>query len=166
MKIIFRKGVLYIFLILNFLLVNISNAQYPITTSAINFEVVVEDSIDTGIEGGKLDFGNILKNSNQLQTARGNIRFKTSLDKKMSITATFRDGEEAGEYIKFKLFKDGGNSGDSLNVYLQKIEKVILLKDEDKIPIMGEIREVGNIPLGRYEKTIKVDLNVSPVSPI
>lgn len=166
MKVILRKGVLCSFIILNFLLISTLNAQYPTTDVELNFEVIVEDSIDVGIEGAKLDFGNILKNSKQLQIAKGNIRFKTTYDKKMSITATFRDGQIEGDYTKFELFKDGGNTGDTLDVYLHNVEKFILLKGEDTLPIIGEIREVGNITLGKYEKTIKVDLNISPVSPI
>lgn len=166
MKVILRKGVLCSFVILNFLIINTSNAQYPTTRTTLDFEVTVEDSIDVGIEGAKLDFGNILKNSKQLQIAKGNIRLKTSADKEMSVTAAFRDGQLDGDYTKFELFKDGGTTGDALNVHIRNVEKFILLKGEDLIPITGEIREVGNITLGKYEKTIKVDLNISPVSPI
>lgn len=166
MKVMLRKGVLGSFIVLNFLIINTSNAQYPTTRTTLDFEVTVEDSIDVGIEGAKLDFGNILKNSKDLQIAKGNIRLKTSADKKMSVTAAFRDGQVDGDYTKFELFKDGGTTGDALDVHIRNVEKFILLKGEDLIPITGEIREVRNITLGKYEKTIKVDLNISPVSPI
>lgn len=135
----------------------------PTATAEIEFELEVTDTVK--VEPVYLDFGNILKNSNTLNTAQSYFNLSAGFKQDMLITTTYSEGVQVGEYTKIDVPKQGGKSTDKLDVYLYNIKDRVLSSGEYKIPIIGEIREVGDIELGKYEKTIKMDVIITPISP-
>ncbi|MGL5208440.1 hypothetical protein [Cetobacterium sp.] len=135
----------------------------PTATAEIEFELEVTDTVK--VEPVYLDFGNILKNSNTLNTAQSYFNLSTGFKQDMLITTTYNEGVQVGEYTKIDVPKQGGKPTDKLDVYLYNIKDRVLSSGDYKIPIIGEIREVGDIELGKYEKTIKMDVIITPISP-
>ncbi len=154
-------------IILNFLFCMntfIMAQKIPIATAEIEFELEVTDTVK--VEPVYLDFGNILKNSNNLNTAQSYFNLSAGVKQDMLISTTYSEGIQEGEYTKIEVQKQGGKPTDKLDVYLYNIKNNILTSGDYKIPIIGEIREVGDIELGKYEKTIKMDVMITPISPI
>lgn len=156
-------------IILNFIIVNIiygvNSVNLPITTENIEFELEVLDTVK--VEPVFLDFGNILKNSNVLQTKVTYFNLAGAYKQDMLLTTKYSEGTVEGEYTKIQVLKKkSGIAADVLDVYLYNINSRILTTGEYKIPIIGEIREVKDIGLGEYEKTIRMDVELQPISPI
>lgn len=138
--------------------------QEPVAKEDIIFEVQVTEA--TSVEAAELNFGNILKNSNQVQTARSSFNLKTSYSEDMLVSTSYRNTQEVGDFSKLIIYQKGMTSGDSLEIYLSKLKKNRIAKGEIKIPILGEIRSVGDIQLGAYEGTVIMDVEINPVNPI
>lgn len=168
---IFKKNMLFFTIILNFLLINslliakvVNGVEVPTATREIEFELEVQDTIN--VEPVYLDFGNILKNSKDMVTANSYFKLAGAYAQDMFLSTSFEGGTIEGFYTKFQVFREGNTSGDSLDVYLYNIDSRILSSGETKIPVVGEIREVSDIALGKYEKTVKMNVIITPVSPI
>lgn len=138
-------------------------ADIPKKTVDIEFEVEVKDTV--AVDVAYLDFGNILKNSRQKISALSYLNLKTEYQKDMKMTTSFKNGTIEGEYTKFQLNKKDGSSNptDLIDVYLYNIKSQTLKTGDKKIPIIGEIREVGDISLGKYEKTVTMDIEINPI---
>lgn len=166
-----KENMIFFTMILSFLLINnlvvakiINGVEVPTTTKEIEFELEVIDTVK--IEPVHLDFGNILKNSTKLIGTTSYFELSGAYLQDMFISTSFQNGIEDGDYTKFEVFREGMSSGDFLNVYLYNIKPRILSSGETRIPIVGEIREVGDIALGKYEKIVVMDIIIAPVSPI
>lgn len=154
-------------IILNFLYgtsILATTSNIPTTTVDIKFDLEVTDTVK--VEPVYLDFGNILKNSDRLNTAQSYFNLSAGFQQDMLITTSYVGGTVEGDYTKIVVPRLNGNSSDKLDVYLHNIKNRILVSGDYKIPIVGEIRKVDNIELGKYEKTIKMDVEIQPVLPI
>lgn len=136
----------------------------PTAVAEVEFELEVTDTIK--VEPVYLDFGNILKNSKTLNTAQSYFNLSASLKEDMLISTTYSEGTKSDDYTKIEIFKQGGKPTDKLEVYLYNIKNSILSSGDYQIPIIGEIREVKDIELGKYEKTIRMNVELKPISPI
>ncbi|WP_448820823.1 hypothetical protein [Cetobacterium sp.] len=162
-----RNIILLFSIFLKFLNIEASllkNSDIPTATVDIRFDLEVTDTVK--VEPVYLDFGNILKNSNKLNTAQSYFNLSASFRQDMIVSTSYDTGTLEGEYTKITIAKADGTPSDKLDVYLHNIKDRILSKGEYKIPIVGEIREVGNVSLGKYEKTIKMNVEIQPISPI
>lgn len=139
-------------------------SDIPTTTVDIKFDLEVTDTVK--VEPVYLDFGNILKNSNQKVTAQSYFNLSGGFEQDMLVSTSYNEGQSEGDYTKVEVPKLNGGSSDKLDVYLYNIKNRILSSGEYKIPVIGEIREVGNIELGKYEKTLKMNVEIQPISPI
>lgn len=167
---VFKKNMLFFAIILNLLLENnlliakvINGVEVPTATEQIEFEIEVQGTIN--VDPVYLDFGNILKNSNDMVTANGYFNLAGAYTQDMFLSTSFEGGQIEGAYTKFQVSEKDPTSTDSLDVYLYNIDSRILSSGETKIPVVGEIREVGNIALGKYEKTVKMNVLITPISP-
>lgn len=163
----YRSLILLFSIILKFLNVEASvlnNLNIPTTTVDIEFNLEVTDTVK--VEPVYLDFGNILKNSNRLNTAQSYFNLSAGFQQDVLISTSYKDGVVDGEYTKITIEKPNAAPSDRLDVYLYNIKDQILSRGEYKIPIIGEIREVGDIELGKYEKTTRMDVIIQPISPI
>lgn len=143
-----------------------------VITKDIKFEIEVQSSLNVGVDPVELDFGSIQRNSRETIKKEGDLKFKAAFDKDVQVRVEY---EKAGDlmqndpnYAKYQIEyvnKDGEKYDDKIDVYLQRVKDKTLKQGEVKIPIVGEIREVGNVRLGEYKKTIKADVYVTPVSP-
>lgn len=163
-----RNIILLFSVFLKFLYIEASilkNSNIPTTTVNINFELEVTDSLK--VDPVYLDFGNILKNSNEKQTSMTYFNLSTTYNQDMLVTTSYQGGDIDGNYTRIKVpKKENGNTSDILDVYLYNLNSQNLNAGSYKIPIIGEIRSVGDISLGEYERTITMDVIVQPISPI
>lgn len=163
-----RNMILLFSIFLKFLNVEASilkNSNVPTTTKEIEFELEVTDSLK--VDPVYLDFGNILRNSKDKRTSVAYFNLATTYTHDMLVSTSYQEGNIEGEYTKIEVPKKGDvNNLNVLDVYLYNLNSQKLSAGLHKIPIIGEIREVGNISLGKYEKTIKMDVMIQPISPI
>ena len=139
----------------------LKNSIVPTTTENIEFELEVTDTLK--VDPVYLDFGNILRNSKNKKTSVAYFNLSSSYDQNMLVSTSYLDGSIEGEYTKIKVLKkENPDVGDFLDVYLYNLKSQNLNAGSHKIPIMGEIREVGNIALGEYEKTITMEVEINP----
>lgn len=141
----------------------LKNSNVPTTTKEIKFELEVTDSLK--VDPVYLDFGNILKNSSDLRIAQSYFDLSGTFKKDMLITTSYSEGDVEGDYTKIQLVKNENGVMNILEVYLKNLKSKILSSGEYKVPIVGEIRKVGDISLGKYEKTIKMNVEIQPISP-
>lgn len=162
-----RNIILLFSIFLKFLNVEASilkNSNVPTTTKEIEFELEVTDSLK--VDPVYLDFGNILKNTKDKQTSVAYFNLATTYDQNMLITTSYQGGVIEGDYTKIEVpKKTNASSTDVLDVYLYNLKSKNLSAGSYKIPVIGEIRSVGDISLGEYEKTIMMDVLVQPVLP-
>lgn len=143
----------------------LKNSSIPTTTKEIEFELEVTDSLK--VEPVYLDFGNILKNTKEKQTSIAYFNLSTTYEQNMLVTTSYPEGDVEGDYTKIKVpKKENPSSTDVLDVYLYNLSSQNLSAGSYKIPVIGEIREVKNVGLGKYERTIKMDVLIQPVLPI
>ena len=164
-----KRNVIFLFSIfLKFLNVEASilkNPNVPTTTKEIEFELEVTDSLK--VDPVYLDFGNILKNSKDKQTAVAYFYLSSTYNKNMLVSTSYPEGDREKEYTRIKVpKKENPNATDVLDIYLYNLNSQNLSAGSYKIPIIGEIREVKDIGLGKYEKTTKMEVIVQPTSPI
>lgn len=161
---IYRNIILLFSIFLKFLNVEASilkNSNIPTTTKEIEFELEVTDSLK--VDPVYLDFGNILKNSRDKQTSLAYFNLATTYDQNMLVTTSYQEGTIEGDYTKIQVpKKENGSAKDILDVYLYNLKSQTLSAGEHKIPIIGEIRSVGDISLGKYEKTVKMNVIINP----
>lgn len=136
----------------------------------IKFEIEIQDGFL--IEGAELDFGNLLRGTNKTVRVKDNINLKTTYERDMIVKIQYEESESIEEegYSKFQIFPKESNeveeNSDYLDVYIQNVEDMVLKAGEYKIPIIGEIREVGkDIKLGKYERILKANVTISSVIP-
>lgn len=141
----------------------VTGKSIPTTTKLIEFELQVTDSIL--VDPIYLDFGNIVKNSNDIKTANSFFYLSSSYANEMLVSSEYMGGVKEGEYTKFQVYKKGELSGDYLDVYLHNIAPRSLSPGENKVPIVGEIRGVGDVALGKYEKTVQMEVIIQPINP-
>ena len=141
----------------------VTGKSIPVTTKLIEFELQVTDSIL--IEPVYLDFGNIVKNSNDTKTANSFFYLSSSYANEMLVSSQYIGGVKEGEYTKYQVYKKGEVGGDFLDVYLHNIAARSLSPGENKVPIVGEIRGVGDVALGKYEKTVQMEVIIQPINP-
>lgn len=165
------KKIIFFSIVLNFLIIKnylngMTNAlNIPIAEKRIEFELEVTDSLK--VDPVHLDFGNILKNSRETQTATSYYLLSGTYNEDMFVRTSFKKGEIVQDYTKIKVFKkENGTANDYIDVYLKNLENKILSRGDHKIPVMGEIRSVGDIALGEYEETVIMDVEITPISPI
>lgn len=143
----------------------LKNSNVPTTTVDIEFELEVTDSLK--VDPVYLDFGNILKNSKDKQTSVAYFKLATTYNQNMLVTTSYQGGVMEGDYTKIQVpKKENGSATDILDVYLYNLRSQSLSAGSYKIPVIGEIRNVGNISLGAYEKTVTMDVIIQPMSPI
>lgn len=160
-----------IFLKLFIVTINLYAAQtgtkIPITTKEIEFTLEVLDGVK--VDPLWLDFGNILKNSTVLYKAQTYLNIEGKFQENTYITTSFAEGTQEGNYTKLKIKAENNNSSainNEIDVYIKNIENQIIRPGDTKIPIVGEIRSVGNVDLGKYNKTTRMSIIMTPVSPI
>lgn len=143
-----------------------------VITKDINFEIEVQSSINVGVDPVELDFGSIPRNSKQKITKTGDLKFKTAFKNDMLVKVDYdKNGDltpDDTKYAKYQIEyanKNDEKYDDKIDVYLQRVKDRTLKQGDIKIPIVGEIREVGNVRLGEYKKTINATVFVTPISP-
>lgn len=166
-----RRVFFSIFLKLFIITINLYAVQtvtgIPTTRKEIEFTLEVLDSVH--VEPLWLDFGNILKNSNKLYKAQSYLNIEGKFQGENYITTSFNGGVKEGDYTKLQIELDNSTSSipnKSLDVYIKNIENQIIKPGDTKIPIIGEVRSVGNIELGKYSRTVRMDVIMTPISPI
>lgn len=159
-----RNIILLFSIFLKFLNIEASilkNSNVPTTTENIEFELEVTDSLK--VDPVYLDFGNILRNSKDKKTSVAYFNLSSTYDQNMLVSTSYLDGNVEGNYTKIKVLKkENPGITDFLDVYLYNLKSQNLSAGAYKIPIIGEIREVGNIALGKYEKTITMEVEINP----
>lgn len=143
-----------------------------VITKDINFEIEVQSSINVGVDPVELDFGSIPRNSKQKITKTGDLKFKTAFKNDMLVKVDYdKNGDltpDDAKYAKYQIEyanKNDEKYDDKIDIYLQRVKDRTLKQGDIKIPIVGEIREVENVRLGEYKKTINATVFVTPISP-
>lgn len=143
-----------------------------VITKDINFEIEVQSSLNVGVDPVELDFGSIQRNSKETIRKEGDLKFKTAFKNDVQVKVEYdKNGDstpEDAKYAKYQIEyvnKDGEKYDDKIDIYLERVKDRTMKQGEVKIPIVGEIREVGNVRLGEYKKTIDATVYVTPVSP-
>lgn len=163
-KSIFFSVVLNFLILKNYLNGMTNNLNIPVAEKKIEFELEVTDSLK--VDPVHLDFGNILKNTQDIQTATSYYLLSGTYKDSMFVKTSFRNGEKLQDYTKVKITKkENATKEDFIDVYLKNLENRVLPSGEYKIPVMGEIRNVGNIALGAYEETVIMDVEITPILP-
>lgn len=146
----------------------------------IDFNIIIQDTLFVAT-GGILDFGEILKGSTGVYKAQTNIEIKTGEVANM-IKLSYLDGElQKDNSQKIKITKtldekevnsiylednDYELELEEIDVYLKKLEEMYIIKENEegekeiRIPIYGEIREVGNVKLGKYEGNMRIQIEL------
>ena len=159
-----RNIILLFSIFLKFLNIEASilkNSNVPTTTENIEFELEVTDSLK--VDPVYLDFGNILRNSKDKKTSVAYFNLSSTYDQNMLVNTSYLDGNIEGDYTKVRVSKkENADATDFLDVYLYNLKSQNLSAGTYKIPIIGEIREVGNIALGKYEKTVTMEVEINP----
>lgn len=144
-----------------------------VITKDINFEIQVLSSLAVGVDPVELDFGDIQRNSKNLITKEAPLKFKAAFENDVEITVEYDSIEDlmAGDlyYAKYQITPvdiSDVTENDKIDVYLKRVKAITLQKGDMSIPIIGEIREVGNVKLGEYKKTIEATVYATPISPI
>lgn len=144
-----------------------------VITKNIDFEIEVLSSLAVGVEPVELDFGDIQRNTKDLIKKETPLKFKAAFDRDVQITVEYTTTDDLmigdPNYAKYQITPvdmTNVNENDKIDVYLKRIKDFALQKGNVSIPIVGEIREVGNIKLGEYKKTIEATVYATPVSPI
>lgn len=166
MKRIFFSIFLKLFVITTNLYAIQSMSGIPKTTKEIEFTLEVLDGVN--VEPLWLDFGNILKNSNNLYTAQSYLNIEGKFQEESYISTFFDEGVKEENYTKLEvgLEENQNITNDKIDVYIKNVENQIIKQGDTKIPIIGEIRSVGDIKLGRYSKNVRMNVIITPISPI
>ena len=162
MKIKYKKIIIFLMLYSS-TLGNHTIDNSLIITKDINFEVQIQDGVS--IEGAYLDFGNLLRGSEEKIERDDFISFKSSFENDVIVNISFNDEDLSysdENFSKFLMKKEGSEEiNEGLEVYIKKIESYTLKKGEVDIPIKGEIRGVPKeLELGRYKKTINTNVMI------
>lgn len=140
-------------------------------TNEINFEIILEDGI--AIEPAQLDFGDLIRGTEQIVTRKDKLKFKTSFENNMIVDVKFSENDDLTpddfDYAKIKVFVEDEieeKNENYIEVYLKRVQKYLLEASEVEIPIEGEIRKISDdIKLGKYSKTINITVFVSSEDP-
>ena len=143
-----------------------------VITKDINFEIEIQSSLAVDVEPVLIDFGDIQRNTTNMIRKQGDLNFKAAFDKDVQVRVDYeKEGDLTPNDINYAKYQMNyvnqvnENYTDTIDVYLKRISQEILKQGSVKIPVIGEIREVGNVRLGEYEKTVKADVYVTPLSP-
>lgn len=143
-----------------------------VITKDINFEIEIQSSLAVDVEPVLIDFGDIQRNTTNMIRKQGDLNFKAAFDKDVQVRVDYeKEGDLTPNDINYAKYQMNyvnqvnENYTDTIDVYLKRINQEILKQGSVKIPVIGEIREVGNVRLGEYEKTVKADVYVTPLSP-
>lgn len=143
-----------------------------IITKDIEFEVEVLSSISVGVEPVLLDFGDIQRNTNNLLQKEADLKFKSAFTQDVEVRVEYDPTTDLlkndPNYAKYEIDyvnQNGETYNDKIEVYLKRIDNTLLKKGTVIIPVLGEIREVGNVRLGAYAKDIDATVYVTPTSP-
>ena len=152
--------------------ISISAGDHLTISKDIIFEVEVGTAIDLDLDPVDINFGNIVRNSNDTVTKTSYLKFKTAFTEDNKVKTYFPEGDLTPSdlnYAKFELeYQNKANETytDKLPVYLQRINDMLVRKGEIQIPITAEIRGVDkNQRLGEYKKNIKMNVVTTPVNP-
>lgn len=150
-----------------------TSANSLVITNDINFQIEVLSSLAVGVDPVELDFGDIQRNSKNTITKEADLKFQASFNEDVQIKIDYDKTDDLMStdpvYAKYQIThidNNPENQNDKIDVYLKRVDAVVLRKGEMIIPITGEIREVGNIKLGEYKKTIEATVYATPLSPI
>lgn len=167
-----KVTVLLLFLTFSVIGKGVTNDNLTITKD-IKFEVEIGTAIDLDLNPVIIDFGNIVRNNNDTITKTEYLKFKNAFTQDNIVTTSFPNGDlnqADQDYGKFNLeYQNNKDESyqDILPVYIKKIRGMTVRQGEDKIPITAEIRGVGKDQrLGKYKKTIKMNVMMTPKAPI
>lgn len=141
----------------------------------LNFEIEIESALEVDLNPVDLDFGTLVRGTNQVRIAKGDLKFNSGFKNDVKVSIEYeKNGDEMPEdknYAKYKIkHKDVTSEkvteNDTLDVYIRRVDSQIMKMGETTIPIIGEIRSVSKeAKLGKYEKTIKATVFVTEVAP-
>lgn len=142
-----------------------------IITKDIEFQIEIGTVI--GLDPVDINFGDIVRGSNNTITKTEYLKFKTAFTQESKVTVEFTDKDLSPEdknYGKFELEyqnKDKETYDDKLPVYIKRIKDMEVKTGEKQIPITAEIRGVPEDQrLGKYYKSIKINVITSLKDPI
>lgn len=180
MRITKKVGVLLIFFISSIVCMgDAGSGDNNLTiTKDIKFEVEVGTVVDLDLDPVDINFGNIVRNSNDTVTRTSYLKFKQAFTEDNKVTTSFPEAvgqNTSDEYAKFELEyqqpkeekpKEATTEKTTLPVYIKKIKDMLVKKGEIQIPITAEIRGVPkDQKLGLYKKNIKMNVITTPVDP-
>lgn len=144
-----------------------------VITKDIEFQVEVLSSLAVGVDPVELDFGDIQKNTKDIIVKEAELKFKAAFDQNVQITVDYDTQGDLmpgdPDYAMYQITPtDTSNTtaNDKIDVYIKRVKALELQKGNISVPIIGEIREVGDIKLGEYTKTIEATVYATPVSPV
>lgn len=145
----------------------------------IEFKLVVEDSLLVGT-ADDLDFGDIIKGSTDIRRAETKIDVRAGTDvnyvtaeyvsgqlqtdKTQKIQISYKEENKTDKNIRVEKKKEAINEGtDKIDVFFIPFDtKYQLVKDnkenKGEIPVVAEIRGIGDAKLGKYEGVMRVKL--------
>ena len=180
MRVVKKVGVLLMFLIFSVVCIgNVGSGDNNLViTKDINFEVEVGTVIDLDLDPVDINFGNIVRNSNDTVTRTSYLKFKQAFTEDNKVTTSFPEAASQNaneEYAKFDLDyqppkeekpKEATTEKTTLPVYIKKVKDMLVRKGEIQIPITAEIRGVPkDQKLGLYKKNIKMNVMTTPIDP-
>lgn len=179
MRVVKKVGVLLMFLISSVACMgDAGSGNNNLTiTKDIKFEVEVGTVIDLDLDPVDINFGNIVRNSNDTVTRTSYLKFKQAFKEDNKVTTSFPEETNKdvnNEYAMFELEyqqpeekpKEATTEKTKLPVYIKKVKDMLVRKGEIQIPITAEIRGVPkDQKLGLYKKNIKMDVMTTPIDP-
>lgn len=180
MRVVKKVGVLLMFLIFSVVCIgNVGSGDNNLViTKDINFEVEVGTVIDLDLDPVDINFGNIVRNSNDTVIRTSYLKFKQAFTEDNKVTTSFPEENSKdtnNEYAMFDLDyqppkeekpKEATTEKTTLPVYIKKVKDMLVRKGEIQIPITAEIRGVPkDQKLGLYKKNIKMNVMTTPIDP-
>lgn len=179
MRVVKKVGVLLMFLISSVACMGDAGSgdNNLVITKDINFEVEVGTVIDLDLDPVDINFGNIVRNSNDTVTRTSYLKFKQAFTKDNKVTTSFPEETNKdvnNEYAMFELDyqqpeekpKEATTEKTTLPVYIKRVKDMLVRKGEIQIPITAEIRGVPkDQKLGLYKKNIKMNVMTTPIDP-
>ena len=152
---------------------NHTSTNSLVITKNIDFQIEVLSSLAVGVEPDERDFGDIQRNSKNIITKEADLKFQASFNEDVQIKVEYDKTDDLMPtdtvYAKYQITpveNNPENQNDKIDVYLKRVNAEILRKGEMVIPITGDIREVGDVKLGEYKKTIGATVYATPINPI
>lgn len=142
----------------------------------LDFIIDIDSALVVDLEPVDLDFGDLVRGTNQTKVATGDLKFKAGFNNDVQISIDYdTTGDQMIGDPKYAMYKikhedvkgEKITENDTLDVYIQRVKDFTMTKGETKIPIVGEIRSVSkDAKLGKYSEKINATVFVTPVEPV